>query len=83
MNTKQQGKKKPLAKVIDDQVKKGGNWRKICATVNRIASRRGMWGPYRPGDIRHHIKYRLEKDPNYFGGKIKMSDEGVEIEKNK
>ena len=70
---------KPLTSVIDSQIKNGGSWDKILANINRIASRRGMWTPYTKGDINWHIKKRLEKDPNYFGGTVDATDEGVTV----
>lgn len=77
--TKKRSYDKPLTHVIDDQIKKGGTWDEITANVNRVASRRDMWTPYKKGDIKWHIKKRLEKDPNYFGGDVKMDEEGVQV----
>ena len=70
-------KEKPLAQIIDETIQKGGKWEDIVASINKVADKRGM-KEHTAGTVKGHIRYRLKKDKKFYG-KLKMTDEGIEV----
>jgi len=70
---------KPLRHVVDDQVKKGGSWKRILANVNRVATRRDM-PTFTKNKVIKVINRRLAKDELFYGGKVVITDKGVKID---